>query len=140
MQLALVFDQAGNLYGATPGFTRGSGTIFELSPQGGGWNFSTIYTFSGSGPGSTLAIDAAGNLYGTLTYRSPYDPGTVFKLSPSGGGWTYADLYDFTGGNDGRYPVGGVAITGSGGYLYGTTERGGANDDGVIYQINLGAR
>ena len=140
LNAGLVFDQAGNLYGATTGYARGSGTIFEPSPQGGGWNFSTIYTFSGNGPASTLAIDAAGNLYGTLTNRSAYDPGTVFKLSPSGGGWTYADLHDFTGGNDGRYPVGGVAIAGPGGYLYGTTERGGANDDGVIYQINLGAR
>ena len=137
----LVFDRAGNLYGATYGYINGpgGGTIFELSPHGGGWNFSTIYTFSLEGSASTLAIDAAGNLYGTRPYRGLYGHGTVFELSPSGGGWTYTDLYDFTGGNDGDEPVGGVAVTGAGGYLYGTTVLGGANGLGVIYQINLGA-
>ena len=40
----LVFDRAGNLYGATWG-TRRLRSVFELSPQGGGWNFTTIYTF-----------------------------------------------------------------------------------------------
>ena len=58
----LVFDRAGNLYGATSGATTyyvcRSGTVFELSPQGGGWNFTTIYTFSGYGPESSLTLDA----------------------------------------------------------------------------------
>jgi uncharacterized repeat protein (TIGR03803 family) len=138
----LVFDRAGNLYGAT-GYCP---TIFELSPQqGGGWNFTTLYTFPGSGPyhgpSSSLAIDAAGNLYGATNNDGAYGYGNVFEMSPSsGGGWTYTDLYDFTNGNDGGQPYGSVAVTGSGGYVYGTTLYGGANGDGVIYQINLGAR
>lgn len=138
----LVFDRAGNLYGTTAGNGLSvPGTIFELSPQGGGWNFTTIYTSSGIGPESALAIDAAGNLYGTIPGIHGHVYGNVFEMSPStGGGWTYTDLYDFTGGNDGAYPLAGVALTGSGGYLYGTTSEGGANGLGVIYQINLGAR
>ena len=135
---AVVFDQAGNLYGTT----NSCGIVFELSPQsGGGWNFTTIYTFSdyGNGPRSGLAIDSAGNLYGTLPDGGIYAGGNVFELSPSnGGGWTYTDLYDFTGGNDGGSPAGGVFVTGPGGYLYGTTYYGGADDDGIIYEINLG--
>ncbi len=137
----LVFDPAGNLYGATSEGRPGeAATIFELSPQGGGWNFATIYTLPGFGPQSTLAIDSAGNLYGTVPYGGSSDWGNVFELSPAGGGWIYIDLYDFTGGNDGSNPLGGVVVTSSGGYLYGTTAGGGTNGDGVIYQINLGAR
>ena len=86
---------------------------------------------------SSLAIDAAGNLYGTVP--GGIGTGLVFQLSPSSGGWRYAELYHFTGGNDGGAPNG-VAVTGPGGYLYGTTASGGANGYGVIYQINLGAR
>ena len=141
----LVFDRAGNLYGATHGFGyTGCGTIFELSPQESGWNFTTLYTFpengaSANGPKSALAIDSAGNLYGTTPTGGLYGHGNVCELSPTGGGWTYSDLYDFTGGNDGDAPVGGVAVTGPGGHLYGTTMNGGANSAGVIYQIDLGA-
>ena len=139
---ALVFDRAGDLYGTTSGDGCGSGTAFELSPQVGGWNFTTLHAFPVNGPVSTLTIDAAGNLYGTNPGIGlhGYDYGNVFELSPSsGGGWTYIDLYDFTGGNDGKDPEGGVAVTGPGGYLYGATRYGGPNGDGLIYQINLGA-
>ncbi len=138
----LAFDRAGNLYGATWGLQNDvPGTIFELLPQGGGWNFTTIYTLAGGlGPRHTLAIDTAGNLYGTSENGGTYGFGNTFELSlTNGGGWTYTDLHDFTGGNDGDCPVGGVAATGPGGYLYGTTAYGGAGRDGVIYQINLGA-
>ncbi len=135
----LVFDRAGNLYGAT----ANCGTIFELSPQGSGWNFQTLYTFGPQGafgPDSTLAIDAAGVLYGTDPYPST-GIGTVFELSPtSGGGWTYTDLHDFNSCiSGGCRPYGGVAVTGPGGYVYGTTEYGGTDGDGVVFQINLGA-
>jgi len=133
----LAFDRAGNLYGGTTGDYPSPGTIFELSPQSGGWNFTTISTVDGTY--SALAIDAAGNLYGTAP-GGTYGHGNVFMMSPSAGGWTYTDLYDFTGGNDGYEASGGVAVTGPGGYLYGTATRGGTYDLGVIYQINLGAQ
>jgi hypothetical protein len=124
-QGGLVFDEAANLYGVTDS----CGVVFELSPQtGGGWNFTVLYNFPGGhgyGPRSALAIDSAGNLYGTVPYGGIYTEGNVFELSPSNGGeWTYTDLYDFTGGNDGAVPAGGVAVTGPGGYLYGTTYYG----------------
>jgi len=128
----LVFDRAGHLYGVSQYM------VFQLSPKGSVWNFTPIYTLLGSL--HTLSIDAADNLYGTAVGGGTYGYGTVFELSPSGGGWTYTDLYDFTDGNDGGAPWGGVAVTGPGGYLYGTTTYGGTDDRGVIYQINLGGR
>jgi uncharacterized repeat protein (TIGR03803 family) len=43
----LVFDQAGDLYGTTQsGGTGGGGTVFELSPSGGGWNFTAQFSSS----------------------------------------------------------------------------------------------
>ena len=133
--LGLVFDRAGTLYGATVGeYRRLPGTIFELSPKDGGWTFTTIYTFPISGAGS-LATDATGNLYGANP-DGGNGWGNVFEFSQG----EYTDLYDFTPyGYDGSVSVGGVVVTGPGGYLYGTTLSGGAYYDGVIYQINLGA-
>jgi uncharacterized repeat protein (TIGR03803 family) len=132
----LVFDNAGDLYGAaSAGGSGGGGTIFELTPSGGHWTLSVIFSFSGSGgAASSLAMDSAGNLYGTTVEDGTYGQGNVFKLTPSGGGWTYTDLYDFTGGDDGGEPFGGVTLDANGN-LYGTTELGGSSGAGVIWEL-----
>lgn len=141
----LILDGTGNLYGATEaGGCCGGGYVFELSQTGSGWNYTELYDFTGSGPGSagptgTLAMDVQGNLYGTTNNIGAYHHGNVFKLSPSGSGWTYTDLYDFMGGNDGGNPVGGVVLD-SAGNIYGTTSAGGVNSCseagcGVVFEI-----
>src|ERR1019366_6432277 len=49
----LIFDQAGNLYGATwNGGAYGKGTIYELARTPGGWEYRTIYSFTGAGDGA----------------------------------------------------------------------------------------
>jgi len=132
----LVFDNSGNLYGAaSAGGSGGGGTVFELTPSGGHWTLSVIYSFAGSGgPASSLVMDTSGNLYGTTVADGAYGAGNAFKLTSSGGGWTYTDLYDFTGDSDGASPFGGVTLD-TNGNLYGTTESGGANGYGVIWEI-----
>ncbi|HTV65358.1 MAG TPA: choice-of-anchor tandem repeat GloVer-containing protein [Bryocella sp.] len=125
----LVFDSAGNLYGTT--WTNGSGgggTVFELSPSANGWQFNLLYSFAGCyecGPADTLAIDAAGNLYGTTYKDGANGQGNVFKLTNSNGQWTYTDLYDFNCNADGAEPNGGPVLD-SGGNIYGTTTSCGA--------------
>jgi len=137
----LVFDQAGNLYGTTSTGGSGSGgTVFELSPSGGGWTFSVLYSFSGAqygGPEGSLAIDAAGNLYGVTYADGVYGYGSVFKLTPTKGGWTYTDLHDFTGGDDGAYPVGGPTVDAMSD-VYGTSTYGGT-EAGSCYSSGLAA-
>jgi uncharacterized repeat protein (TIGR03803 family) len=135
----VVFDSAGNLYGATSsGGSGNGGTAYELLPSNGNWSFDVIYSFTGSAylPGSygNLTMDAAGNLYGTTTKDGAHSAGTVFKLTPSNGGWTETDLYDFSGGSDGGVPYGSVLIDASGN-LYGTASAGGANGYGDIWEI-----
>ena len=133
----LIFDAAGNLYGATNvGGTGGGGTVFELSPSGDGWTYSLIYSFSGGancGPWAPLAL-RGGNLYGTTVCDGANSAGNVFELSPSGNGWSYSSLYDFTGGNDGKFPYSNVSFDAAGD-LYGTTLRGGVYLQGVVWKI-----
>lgn len=109
----LIRDSAGNLYGVDEGGKTtngvcgfGCGTVFELSPQTGGWKRTTLYEFTGGDDGKTpvgsLAFDGSGNLYGTAGFGGAHGAGVVFELSPAvGGGWTESVLYAFTGGADG---------------------------------------
>ena len=135
----VVFDTAGNLYGATSSGGSGSGgTAYELMPSNGNWTFGAVYSFVGSAylPGAydSLTMDAAGNLYGTTTKDGAHGLGSVFKLTPSNGGWTETDLYDFVSGSGGAVPYGSVVVDANGN-LYGTASQGGANGYGVIWEI-----
>ena len=137
----LIEDAAGNLYGATStGGPGGGGTVFKLTPSGDGWNFSTVYALPGqnnwqTGPIGNLAMDGAGNLYGTTVSEGAFSQGSVFKLAPnSDGSWTYTTLHNFTGGLDGSRPWGSLLVD-NGGDVFGTAEFGGAYNDGVVFEI-----
>jgi uncharacterized repeat protein (TIGR03803 family) len=134
----LIFDQSGNLYGAAiNGGSGGGGTIFKLIPSNGSWTYKVIYSFTGGiecGPGGSLVMDGAGNLYGTTLCDGANQAGSVFRLTPSGNGWTYTSLYDFTNGSDGGSPYCSVVFDAYGN-LYGTTEHGGLRGGGVVFEI-----
>ncbi len=139
-QSSLIFDANGNLYGTALAGTLNDGVVFELSPAGGGaWTESVLYSFTGLDDGSEpygpLVFDAAGDLYGTTSAGGSSNVGTVFQLTPSAGGgsWTETSLVVFDGSN-GAAPLGGVLID-SAGNLFGTTSRGGANKDGIAFEL-----
>ena len=141
----LIFDAQANLYGTA----SVPNSVFELSPSNGGWSATLLYSdesLSLQSFRSSLARDAAGNLYGTseLGGQSQCNFGNgcgfVYKLTPSSGGWTFTQLYAFTGGSDGAYPVGGVVLD-SNGNIYGTTYSGGTHNCGsqgcgVVWEIS----
>jgi uncharacterized repeat protein (TIGR03803 family) len=87
-------------------------------------------------PYGGLAIDAAGNLYGTTFTGGSKNGGTVFELSPkAGGGWTGKVLHEFTqDGVGGSSPLAGPIVDTSGN-LYGTTAFGGATDQGTVFEL-----
>jgi uncharacterized repeat protein (TIGR03803 family) len=131
----LLLDSKGNLYGTTENGGNdqcggtGCGVVFELSPQsGGGWTETVLYDFcslkscaDGEEPGvGPLAMDAAGNLYGTTVFGGTADEGVAFKLDAAR---TESVLHSFTGGADGAIPVG--VILDSRNNLYGATLEGG---------------
>ena len=128
---SLVFDAAGNLYGATQGGgNNGAGTIFELSPnQDASWTEQVLHSFSGgkdgAAPESTLIFDKSGNLYGTALGGGAHGVGVAFELTPNTDGtWKEKVLHQFTGGRDGAFLYEGV-IFDQAGNLYGTTVEGG---------------
>jgi uncharacterized repeat protein (TIGR03803 family) len=149
----LVFDAVGNLYGTTEhGGASNAGTVFELSPGSNGWTETVLHSFGGSNDGtyptSRLAIDAAGNLYGTTirgglytrcAYSGSYSScGTAFELSPvSGGGWTYKLIHNFGHASDAYFPASGLTLDSSGN-LFGECVTGGLYGSGMLYELSPG--
>jgi len=155
----LTSDGAGNFYGTTfyggIGVAPGSGTVFELSPSGNGWNETTRYSFcsapycaDGSNPMSNVLFDRVGNIYGTTAYGGANGAGVVFELSRRGAKLTEAVLYSFcsqSGCADGANPKGGLIVDPAGN-LYGTnsagafelSRSGGGWKEQVIYEGAVG--
>jgi uncharacterized repeat protein (TIGR03803 family) len=142
----VVLDNAGNLYGTTAaGGSGGScagdgcGVIFELSPSGGSWSETTLYSFKGLndgfGPGGALVFDTAGNLFGATPDGGAHSDGVVFELSPTEFGWRYKVIHAFTGGKDGAVGSLGSLIFDAAGNLYGVTELGGTYGAGSVYEL-----
>lgn len=139
----LIFDKAGNLYGTThSGGTHSDGTVFELIPNGsGGWTEKVLHNFGadqndGQDPEGGLIFDSAGNLYGTTVAGGNIGLGTAFEMSPNGsGGWTEKVLHNFGHGEDGNSPQGLSLIFDSAGNLYGTTNTGGTNNAGTVFEM-----
>jgi len=126
-----------SLYGTThAGGSHHIGTVFELTRGASGWTEKVLYSFGtresdGYEPTAGVAMDNAGNLYGT----APYGGSTAFELSPGADGWKETMLHRFgIRKNDGAGPFAGLILDTSGN-LYGTTEGGGAYDDGTVYEI-----
>ena len=135
----LIFDQNGNLYGATYiGGASSNGTVYELTPSGDGWTKTILHSFSGAdgaNPTSGVILDDAGNLYGTTEDGGSQNYGVVYELSPSGSGWTEQALYSFSDRSDGGYPAGGLVRDRSGN-LYGTTLSNGSNHyGGTVFEL-----
>jgi len=141
-QAGLVEDAAGNLYGTTyNGGAHNLGTVFELSPIGGGaYKETVLYSFSGRGgshPLSRLVLDTSGHLYGTTYVGGAQNRGIVFVLTPSPvPPWKEVVLHSFTG-PDGSNPRAGLVFDANGN-LWGTTYAGGKANLGVVFQLNAG--
>ena len=138
---ALVFDQAGNLYGTTTyGGTNNGGVVYTLTRSQQSWAESVIYALSdlhtGTNPYSGVIFDNAGDLYGTTSTAGGSGDGAVYELTPFGSGWTGQFVYAFPVRDPGAgsTPYGG-GIFDAAGNLYGDTVNGGANGVGTIYQL-----
>ncbi len=146
----LAIDGAGNVFVVDPNYPDGNGFIFELSPSSTGvgpWSYQLLYTFAGgadgSSPSGALAIDSAGNIYGTTQFGGTTGCfnsgcGTVYQLRPPrnpGSPWIKRVLYVFTGASDGSGPFGGVLL--HNGMLYGGTAFTGDFGGGTIFQLSF---
>jgi len=97
--------------------------------------YKTLYDLAGNDPLDLTVID--GNLLVTASFSnlSGWSCGVISGLQPTGGGgWVQTTLYTFAqDGSAGCYPN--VPIAGPGRALYGTTQYGGAYDNGVLYEL-----
>jgi len=101
--------------------------------MGGVWPETILHSFpahgsgfeASGGTGGGVALDRAGDVYGTSYEDGGFHLGSVFELSPptQGGRWTYHDIYSFKSESDGFDPTAGVAFD-SHGDLFGTTNSG----------------
>jgi uncharacterized repeat protein (TIGR03803 family) len=129
----LSIDPAGNLYSTTQFGGIGAGTVFEFSPNS---NTKQIFSFNGTNgftPYAGVIVDPRnGTVYGT-TSQGGAGYGNVFRITAKGHA---TDLYDFCSlpsCADGDIPE--TGLLGKSGQLYGTTLYGGANNQGVIFQL-----
>jgi len=85
----LVFDGSGDLWGTTaaggdPGCDCGG--VFELTPGGNKWSETVVHRFKSVPDGAYsyygLALDSAGNLYGTTVQGGIYNQGAIFRVKP----------------------------------------------------------
>ena len=109
--------------------------------------YSVLHNFSGGNGGTystaRLAIDQAGNLYGTTRYGGNFGGfcgelqgcGTVFELQRVGSARVFRLLYKFNGPN-GALPAGPVTL-GADGSLIGTTLSGGVTGPVCSYGCGL---
>jgi uncharacterized repeat protein (TIGR03803 family) len=137
----VILDPFGNLYGTTSGFsTYNYGSVYKLSLSG---SLKVLHTFANNGTGDGLYPHASlvrrsnGVLYGTtegggktLDANQCYSGcGTVFKLTTAGK-ITILHSFDITSG---RLPTASL-IFGGDGNLVGTTNAGGAFNDGTVFE------
>ena len=86
----LLLDRSGNLYGTTWSGASGCGTVYELTPLGGSWVFSVLYSL----PGNVGAWTDERRDYGCGRQSLGHDRADgcfpewlVFKLTPAASGW-----------------------------------------------------
>jgi uncharacterized repeat protein (TIGR03803 family) len=137
----LIQGRDGALYGVTlSGGTYNGGTVFKILTNGTG--FAVVRHLAqadGQRPQEGVMQGLDGALYGTTSEGGVNtNGGTVFRVSTSGTGFTV--LKSFNIGSEGAAPYGGL-VQGTDGTLYGTTSRGGIEDNnvggnGTIFKIN----
>jgi len=132
-------------YGGKPAAAGdGGGTVFSLARPtsvGGAWAEKLLYEFNsaagdGIQPVAGLTIAPSGVLYGTTTLGGAAGSGTVFALSPpaiAGEPMTETILYSFTGLTGSQ--SGSALVLWPNRVLFGTTATGGANNDGMVFEL-----
>jgi uncharacterized repeat protein (TIGR03803 family) len=132
----------GKLYGLTYfGGSSNGGVLYEYEPATNTYTkkYDFIYTPStstsvdGALPRATLMQASNGLLYATTSIGGSSKSGVLFEYNISTN--TYAKKIDFNGAPSGRYPNSGL-MQASNGKLYGLTNTGGANGEGVLFEID----
>jgi len=125
----------GMLYGMTElGGANDTGTLFRINTDGTGFELLHSFSTDTDGSNSHGAVTFNGSiLYGVALKGGASSKGTVFSFNTAD--YTYNVVHAFAGApGDGASPEHSNALL-INGRLYGTTTKGGANDDGAIWTM-----
>ncbi|MEM1219565.1 MAG: choice-of-anchor tandem repeat GloVer-containing protein, partial [Bacteroidota bacterium] len=132
----LIVTSQGTLVGTALNGSAVTGNIFEFDPTTGTYAvlFEFDITVTGSFVKAPLLEYEPGVFYGTLTNFNFNTDGGVFKYDRNTD--TYTFIHEFTGGTlDGEDPETPLLLA-QDGLIYGTTNGGGIDDDGVLFSID----
>lgn len=127
----------GMLYGTTTGgFGSDIGGVFKIDKNGN--NFSVIHQFTtadGDSPNAPVIEATNGVLYGTTLYDGAGGGGSIFEINKDGSGYAviHSFTYDLDDGGFSTAPL----LQASDGELYGTSQDGGIDGEGVVFRIDL---
>ncbi len=132
---SLIQASNGKLYGMTTyGGVYNYGVLFEYDPATN--TYTKRFDFDGVNNGifpyGSLVEASNGKLYGMTENGGANYAGVLFEYDPSTN--TFTKKLDFDG-NNGKYPKG-TLLQASNGKFYGMTYKGGANDEGVIFEYD----
>jgi len=122
----------GNFYGTASGGKGQDGLVYKITTSSGA--YSTLYTFTaatGNYPIAPPTQGTDGYLYVPASLGGLNQCGTIVKLSTAG---VLQSTYDFPCGAGGAFPIGPL-VQASNGNFYSTTQDGGTNGEGTIYQL-----
>ena len=141
---SMLQDSSGNLFGEyeySPCCDNTYGRVFMLSPSNGKWVYAELahgndQKYFGVDDFYNLAMDAAGNLYGTGGGDNgcidPAAHGYIFELTRGSGGWQYSTpvYWDNT-----EFSAGGALALDAQGDLHGTTSSCGMSNQGTVWEL-----
>lgn len=121
------WDGTSPLFGTTyVGGANNMGSVYEFSPNGSGWTYQVIHSYSSGFHGGELIVDLSGNLFGTTLLGGSNSGGTLYRLTP--GNWNETTFHNFCADAncaDGWEPSGKLLIDAAGN-IFGTAAGGGA--------------
>jgi uncharacterized repeat protein (TIGR03803 family) len=124
------FDPAGNLYS-----TASENGVFELQRNTRKLRSFLFNITDGSGPNAGVIVDTKNQaIYGTTGGGGSGQGGVVFKIATSGKETVLYSFCQQANCADGQLPYASL-IEDQTGNLYGTTYKGGTNNQGIVFEI-----
>ena len=144
----LILDPDGvTFYGMTrTGGKQHVGIVFSINPSKN--KFNVLHNFAcpgnstptckdkkdGATPDHGTLLQSSSTLFGLTTDGGKYGNGALFSIGTDGKHFTILRSFGQPSTNDGINPFGSLMLNGT--TLYGTTQTGGAKNNGTVFQIN----